>query len=148
MNNIGCAGCHRRTDPPGLALEHFDGLGQLRTMENGTMIDVSADLDGVKFTGAQGLGRLLRFDPRVPVSLVRNVYAYGVGRKTEEHDEKYLLSQARVFARSGYRLPDLVVQIAASPEFFTVRFPSGVQPARSSNEPATVSPRKSGGNIQ
>ena len=27
----GCTACHRRSDPPGLALEHFDGLGQLRT---------------------------------------------------------------------------------------------------------------------
>src|SRR6185436_7582303 len=78
MNNKGCAGCHRRTDPPGLALEHFDGLGQLRTMENGSMIDVSAELNRVKFEGAQGLGKVLRNNPDVPATLVRKVYAYGV----------------------------------------------------------------------
>jgi hypothetical protein len=148
MNNVGCVGCHRRTDPPGLALEHFDGLGQLRTMENAARIDVSADLDGVKFTGAQGLGELLRQDPRVTTSLVRNVYAYGVGRKTEKQDEKYLSNQARVFARNGYRLPDLMVQIAASPEFFKVRLPGGIQHAPSSPAPATVPLQKSGGNVQ
>ena len=53
-------------------------------MENGARIDVSADLDGVKFEGAQGLGKFLRDDPRVPACLVRNVYAYGVGRKTDD----------------------------------------------------------------
>jgi hypothetical protein len=146
MNNIGCAGCHRRTDPAGLALEHFDGLGQLRRMENGTVIDVSAELDGVKFTGAQGLGRLLRLDTRVPVSLVRNLYAYGVGRKTEEPDEKYLLSQAGIFARNGYRLPDLMVQIAATPEFFKVRFPGGVQRAKSVAGRARQPQQEFGGN--
>jgi len=132
MNNPGCAGCHRRSDPPGLALEHFDGLGQLRTMENGTTIDVSAEINGgVKFEGAQGLGKFLHDDRRVPASLVRNVYAYAVGRKTEEQDEVYLVDQTRAFAGNGYRLPDLMVQIASSPEFFRVVVPGGVQSAPS-----------------
>ena len=131
MKNTGCAGCHRRTDPPGLALEHFDGLGQLRTEENGTRIDVSADLFGVKIEGAQGLGRFLHDDSRVPACLVRNVYAYGVGRNLDEQDEDYLAKQDRAFASTGYRLPDLMVQIASSPEFFRVVLPGGVQRASS-----------------
>ncbi len=137
MNNKGCVGCHRRTDPPGLALEHFDGLGQLRTMENGMRIDVNADLEGKKFEGAQGLGNLLRDDPRVPATLVRNVYAYGVGRKTEAQDDAYLSDQTKRFTNNGYRLPDLMAQIAASPEFFRVAVPSGVQ--RLSSPPAAKS---------
>jgi hypothetical protein len=123
MKNKGCAACHRITDPPGLALEHFDGLGQLRTMENGAKIDVNADLYGVKFEGAQGLGKVLRNNPDVCACLVRKVYAYGVGRKTEQRDEDYLSNQARAFAGAGYRLPDLMAQIASSPEFFKVVFP-------------------------
>jgi Protein of unknown function (DUF1585)/Protein of unknown function (DUF1588) len=117
--------CHRRTDPLGLALEHFDGLGQLRTTENGARIDVSSQLDDVKFEGAQGLGQFLHDDPRVPPCLVRNVYAYGVGRETDAQDEDYLLDQTKAFASNGYRLPDLMVQIASSPEFFKVLVPSG-----------------------
>ncbi|HEU0176977.1 MAG TPA: DUF1592 domain-containing protein [Blastocatellia bacterium] len=147
MNNKGCAGCHRRTDPPGLALEHFDGLGQLRTTENGMSIDVSAELDGVKFEGAQGLGKLLQDDPRVPASLVRNVYAYGVGRKTEERDESYLSDQTRAFVRNGYRLPDLMAQIASSPEFFRVVVPSGAQHA-SSTPAATAAPKETKGGFR
>jgi hypothetical protein len=138
MNNKGCAGCHRRTDPPGLALEHFDGLGQLRTMENGMKIDVRADLDGVKFDGAQGLGKLLRDDPRVPASVVRNIYAYALGRKTDERDEAFLSNQTRAFANNGYRLPDLMTQIASSPEFFRVVVPSAVKRASSTPGAATA----------
>jgi len=149
MNNPGCAGCHRRSDPPGLALEHFDGLGQLRTMENGTRIDVSAEINGdVKFEGAQGLGKFLHDDPRVSACLVRNVYAYAVGRKTEEQDVDYLLDQAKAFASNGYRLPDLMVQIASSPEFFRVVVPSGVQRASSTPAAATAPLQKPGGVFQ
>jgi len=148
MNNPGCAGCHMRSDPPGLALEHFDGLGQLRTMENGTMIDVSADIYGVKLNGAQGLGKFLHDDPRVPACLVRNVYAYAVGRKTEKQDVDYLFDQAKAFASNGYRLPDLMVQIASSPEFFRVVVPSGVQRASSTPAAATAPLQKPGGVFQ
>ena len=129
MENTGCTVCHRRSDPPGLALEHFDGLGQLRTSENGVPIDVSADLNGVKLTGAAGLAKYLHDDPKVPACLVRNVYAYGVGRKTGIREEDYLADQTKIFASNGYRVPDLMVQIASSPEFFKVAAPSGTRTA-------------------
>ena len=139
MNNTGCAACHRRSDPPGLTLEHFDGLGQLRTMENGARIDVSADLNGNAFEGAQGLGKFLHDDKRVPACLVRDVFAYGVGRKTDSQDMDYLSGETKVFAGTGYRLPDLMVQIASSPGFFKVVLPEGAP---------RVSPTKKSGALQ
>lgn len=140
MENTGCTACHRRSDPPGLALEHFDGLGQLRLLENGSPIDVTADLNGKKFTGAQGLGKLLHEDPRVPACLVRNVYAYGVGRKTDDRDEDYLADQGKAFASNGYRLPDLMMQIASSKEFFKAVIPSGARPAATAAQTTSISP--------
>jgi len=142
MNNPGCAGCHRRTDPPGLALEHFDGLGQLRTTENGSPIDVSAEVKHVKIDGATGLGKFLHDDPRVIGCLVHNVFAYGIGRAPDEHDDDYLSSDAKAFAAAGYRLPDLMMQIASSPEFFRVVAPSvaaaGTQAGANAGNPAPV----------
>lgn len=128
MENTGCTVCHRRSDPPGLALEHFDGLGQLRTLENGTPIDVSAELNGVEFVGARGLGEFLYNDERVPACLVRNVYAYSVARQTVYTDQAFLNQQEQVFADNGYRVPDLFRQIASTPEFFEVVFPEGTKP--------------------
>ena len=144
MENTGCTTCHKRSDPPGLALEHFDGLGQFRASENGASIDVSADLNGIKLVGAQGLAGYLREDPKVPECLVRNVFAYGVGRKTGIRDEDYLTDQTKAFISNGYRVPDLVVQIAASPEFFKVTVPAGAR-ATSTSE-AAVSPQKTASN--
>jgi hypothetical protein len=128
MDNEGCASCHQLMDPPGLALEHFDSLGQLRTQENGETIDVSAELDGMKFTGAAGLSDYMRGNKRIPQCLVRNVFAYGVGRAVEAEDQDYLTGQTKTFAAKGHRYPDLLASIASSPEFFNVRAPAGATP--------------------
>jgi hypothetical protein len=148
MENAGCTVCHRRSDPPGLALEHFDGLGQLRTSENGVPIDVSADLNGVKLIGAEGLAKYLHDDPKVPACLVRNVYAYGVGRKTGIREEDYLADQTKIFASNGYRVPDLMVQIASSPEFFKAAALSGARIAAVVPAAATIPVRQSARNQQ
>lgn len=152
MGTPGCAGCHRPVDPLGLALEHFDGLGQLRTTENGAPIDVSAELGGVKFEGAQGLGQYLHDNPRVPACLVRNVYAYGVGHKTDAQDSAFLSDQTKAFASGGYRFPDLMLQIASSPQFFKFNIPSGADhtplTAAAATEPTKTSAAASTGVAQ
>ena len=126
MENTGCTACHRRSDPPGLALEYFDGIGQLRKYENGHLIDVSADFNGKQFEGAKGLADYLKNDPRIPACIVRNVYAYGTGRKTDFWDEDYLADQTAAFAENGYRFKELLQQIPSTPEFFKVQIPEGV----------------------
>lgn len=130
QENAGCSVCHRLSDPPGLALEHFDGIGQLRKFENGELIDVSAEVDGTKFTGAKGLGHMLRNEKKVPECLVRNVYAYGIGRTTTFRDEDYLIGETKAFAADGYRFKSLLTNIATSPGFFRVAQPSGLSPAK------------------
>ncbi|MFC3079644.1 DUF1592 domain-containing protein [Phenylobacterium terrae] len=131
MSNPGCAACHRISDPAGLALEHFDGLGQRRTLENGTLIDVSSEINGRKFEGAQGLGQLLYDDPKTAACLVRNAYAYGTGRAPDEdEDEDYLAAQAKAFAADGYRFRALLTRIGSSPELFKVVVPARPKPAQ------------------
>ncbi|PCJ22587.1 MAG: hypothetical protein COA96_13950 [SAR86 cluster bacterium] len=128
MENAGCSSCHGRSDPAGLALEHFDGLGQFRTLENGVFIDVSATLyDGSKFTGAQGLGEFLHDDPRIPSCLVRNVFSYGVAQLPRYEDRDYLQEQTELFANNGYRISTLFEEIASTAEFYHVRIPEGIK---------------------
>ncbi len=51
-----CAGCHKLTDPLGLALENFDSAGEFRTNENDVPIDASGELNGKQFVGPAGAG--------------------------------------------------------------------------------------------
>ena len=73
---------------------------------------------------------MLRNDKKVPECLVRNVYAYGVGRPTTFRDEDYLIAETKAFADDGYRFKDLLTNIVTSSGFFKVAQPTGLGPAK------------------
>lgn len=125
-----CAGCHRITDPIGLALEGLDGAGQARRFENGVSIDVSSDLDGVPFDDATGLGRALANNPAISSCLVGRAFAYAVGRPLLASDRPALIALERGFANSGYRFPALLRHIALSPAFTAITPPNADASAR------------------
>lgn len=118
--DLSCKGCHQLMDPVGLALENFDGIGAFRTHENGTWIDTHGDLDGVDYEGAAGLAVALSRHPAVPACLVDTVYRYAVGREIESGERAFVSHLENRFARSGYRLPDLLRETVTSEAFFTV----------------------------
>ena len=120
MTNPGCSSCHLLSDPAGLTLEKFDGLGQFRQQENGVQIDVSARIGGRDFSGAAGLGRYLHDSPLIADCLVKNVHYYGVGRPADHRDIAYLRKQTEAFAEGGYQLANLYRSILSDPEFFKV----------------------------
>jgi hypothetical protein len=128
MTNPGCSSCHLLSDPPGLALERFDGLGQYRTTENGAPIDVSAEFGGKTFSGSTGLGRYMHDSPNVPDCLARRVHAYGAGRVNSTGDMKQIASAKEGFAASGYRWAALLREILSDPQFYAVSMPEGVAP--------------------
>lgn len=124
-----CAGCHKIMDPMGLALEHFDGSGEYRTVENGVPIDTSGQLDGVKFTDAIGLGAAVRNNPAVASCLVQRVTAYAFGQELAPGQQVFVRKLQAGFAENGYRLPDLLRAIASSPELYQAAAPAGVTTA-------------------
>ncbi len=115
-----CAGCHRIMDPIGLTLEHFDGAGQFRDDENGAAIDTSGELDGVAYTDAAGLGAALAKNAAVPACLVKRLYGYGTGRISTSAEKPILTYLEERFAKEGYRVPELLRDIALSDAFYQV----------------------------
>lgn len=115
-----CAGCHKLTDPIGLALEHFDGAGQYREFENGEAIDATGDLDGKPFENARGLGSTLRDNPALASCLVMRLYTYSVGRPADRSEAKWMKYLNDRFSQQGYRVPDLLRTIATSTAFYAV----------------------------
>lgn len=113
-----CSSCHDLSDPVGLTLEHYDSIGQFRMEENGAIIDVAAEINGKPVEGASGLAQSLKEDDKVPACLVQNLYAYGIGRAAEPTEADFLEAQTNKFARNGYKYPDLLKQLAGTPEFF------------------------------
>jgi hypothetical protein len=116
-----CKGCHKITDPIGLALENFDTIGGHRDRENGAEIDTNGELDGVKYHGAQGLGETMRNNPKVPACLVKNVYGYAVGRAPSKGEVAWLSGRIQPqFAAQGYHFPELLRVLATDDMFKTV----------------------------
>jgi hypothetical protein len=115
-----CAGCHKITDPIGLALEHFDGSGQYRDTEKGAPIDVSGAFNDKPFEGAAGLGQSLHDQPALTSCLVKRVYTYATGGTVSADDTTTLNYFEGRFARAAYRMPDLLRSIALSEVFVTV----------------------------
>ena len=115
-----CTGCHRITDPMGLALENFDSDGVFRTTENGAAINTSGVLDGVEFTNAPGLGKAVRDNPATTRCLVNRLTSYALGRGPAKAEDTWMESLQAAFAAKGYRVPDLMRSIVTSPEFYQV----------------------------
>lgn len=118
-----CAGCHKIMDPIGLSLENFDGIGRLRTEENGSRIDISGEFDGVRYQDVGGLAQALH-DSAGPTScLIDRLVKYGVGRAPTRGEKEWMLYLSKRFAADGYRLRALLRSIALSDGFYAVTAP-------------------------
>jgi hypothetical protein len=120
LSDSECASCHKLTDPMGLALEKFDGIGRFRETENGAPIDTVASLENTEFDGAGGLGAALRNHPAVTSCLVQSMYRYATGRSTDRTTRPFLAYIEKRFAQAHYRVPDLMRAIATSKTFYAI----------------------------
>jgi hypothetical protein len=114
-----CAGCHKITDPVGLSLERFDGIGAARTLENGAPIDVSGAMDGIDFTGGTGLGKTLAASPDTTQCVAGRALQYATGMSSEDSGP-YIEELDKRFSASGYGIRALFRQVATMPEAYRV----------------------------
>ncbi|MGI9110263.1 MAG: DUF1592 domain-containing protein [Opitutales bacterium] len=129
-----CASCHSRMDAIGFAFEKFDGVGLLRTTDEGKPIDPSGRLsDGRTFAGAGELKQLLR---KVGVKVVRNLSTklliYGLGRGLDYYDGPAVDRITDSAMKSGNRFSSLVLGVVMSDPFRLRRGTSQVEPGSES----------------
>ncbi|WP_395337343.1 DUF1592 domain-containing protein [Novosphingobium sp. BL-8H] len=113
-----CAGCHKITDPIGLPLERFDGIGAFRATENDAPIDVSGAMDDAAFSGADGLGKAIASSQDATMCVTSRALEYATGRPSENGE---LVEQLeRRFAADGYRLRKLIEMVATLPQTYEI----------------------------
>jgi hypothetical protein len=117
LEQDGCSSCHLLTDPIGLGLEQFDGIGSFRTMDGGAPIDASGDLDGVPFKDAAGLALAVRDHPAFAPCLVEQLSRHALGRSTGEGEDEAADWLFARFAEREHRLQPLWMDLAVSPLF-------------------------------
>ena len=115
-----CAGCHKITDPIGLALENFNSAGETRTTENGAPIDTSGELNGKAFDGVLQVTKLIRDDPATTSCLVNRAFSYGTARPPADNEKAWLASLQTELKKDGVKWRDLMRRLAKSPDFYTI----------------------------
>jgi hypothetical protein len=112
-----CASCHRLSDPMGLALEHFDGIGRYREDDQGYAIDTSGDLDGRAFDGLGGLALAVHDHPDFTRCLVTGALRYAQGHPLSEGEDELVDWFDARFARDGWSWSRLLEDVMASDGF-------------------------------
>ncbi len=115
-----CAACHELFDPMGLPLESFDAMGRYREMDEGLPVDPSGTFDGVPVADSVELGEVVASSERVARCLVQHYYSYAVGHEIRPGDASVIDGLKASFEASGYRLKDLIVEVASSDAFAAV----------------------------
>ena len=121
----GCASCHDKIDPLGLALEGFDPIGRRRTRDlAGRPVDAGVRLQpGIEFQDLSGLRTYLLEQRREEflANFCRKLLGYALGRSVEVSDEKLLAEVLQALERADFRFSAAVATIVRSPQFLHQR---------------------------
>jgi hypothetical protein len=116
-----CATCHRTIDPPGRAMERFDGIGRWRfrdeigiAVEDDTTIEVDGQQHDIR--GAIQLGEVLANSNQVARCAVEQLTQHAFGRRLDPHTIDRFVAD---FEDSDRNLVELFRAIATSPTFRT-----------------------------
>ena len=117
--NRSCARCHDPMDPIGFAFEHFDAIGQWRSLESGQPVDASGSLpDGTRFAGLAGLEEGLLKRPELFVrTLTEKLLIFALGRGIEPFDAPAVRKIVRGAAVDDYRFSAIILRLVASDPF-------------------------------
>ena len=107
-------------DPLGLPLESFDAIGRYRTTENGLMIDPSGEFDGTVVADSKELGVAVGASETVAHCITERYYSYAVGHAVRDVDGSVVNDLYAAFAASGYKLPQLTLDVAGHDAFASV----------------------------
>ena len=116
--NPSCKACHAVFDPYGLSLEQFDGIGKYRTTYgDGTTIDPTAELEGIKFTGIEGLADTVTKDPKFSECISDFMFSYGLGRLVTDADRPYLATVKEEWMKGTPSIRRLVQSLVLAETF-------------------------------
>ncbi len=114
-----CAGCHKKIDPLGFALENFDPIGRWREEVSGGAVDNQGELPtGEKLDGVEGLRTVLMAREELFArNVARRLLEYALGREPEYFDEAAVRKIVAGAEVSGHRLSAYVLGVVQSHPF-------------------------------
>jgi len=120
-NKVSCMDCHRKIDPFGVVFENYDAVGRFQLKFNEKIIDTKSKLpDGTEVDGIDGIKDYildLKKD-NFTKSLVKNLFAYALGRDVNFADEKEINNIVKEVKDDDYRFRTIIEQIVLSHSFY------------------------------
>jgi hypothetical protein len=122
-----CAGCHRRFDVFGLAMEGYGPVGEARTKDlAGRVIDASATFPGAfqgsGFRGVQAYIKEKRQQDFLD-NISRKLLSYALSRSLQLSDDPVVAQMTTRMSATGYQFGSLVETIVTSRQFLNRRRP-------------------------
>lgn len=114
-----CASCHDMMDPIGLALEHFDAVGQWRDDDQGGTIETANTFfTGEPFEGHGEMIDLIVESESLERCATTKIMTYAMGRlATEEKDWCAIDAATYSAVQSGGSFSDIIAEVAKSAPF-------------------------------
>ena len=135
-----CVQCHQLMDPIGFALETFDGIGLVRTHDEGTPVDAKArTFDSTEIDGPAGVRDWLasRYSKQFVAVATEKLLTYGLGRGLDHRDMPLVRALSREAAAANNRFSAIVLGVVKSQPFHmnTRSVPPSTTTASSSQAP-------------
>ena len=139
-----CVQCHQLMDPIGFALETFDGIGLVRSHDEGTPVDAKArTFDSTQIEGPSGVRDWLaaNYSKQFVAVAAEKLLTYGLGRGLDYRDMPLVRALARDAGQSENRFSALVLGVVKSQPFqMNTR---SVSPATTTASASTTAPTAS-----
>ena len=117
--NVVCASCHNRIDPPGFTLSNFDGIGRWQDKDNGKQINALGEMqDGAKLNGPAELKKyLVKNKQKFIHTFCNKLLAFALGRSLSYYDYCTVKTMQLELEANQYRFHALVKAVVLSQPF-------------------------------
>lgn len=117
-----CFDCHQLTDPFGFAFENFDGLGRLRTEDNGLPVDstgVYPYSEGIAFADSAELMAILAESPLAHGCYAKNLTEFTMARSLTKDDAPLVTELQQRSSAKDASLVELITALVSSEGYRT-----------------------------
>lgn len=114
-----CAGCHKKIDPLGFALDNFDAVGSWRESTAENKLDTEGVLpSGEKFNGVRELKQIiLKQQDTFTHNVIEQTLIYALGRELDYFDEAPVRKIQADLQQQGHKFSTLILGIVQSYPF-------------------------------
>ena len=116
-----CVGCHSLINEPGYAFEGYDGIGRIRTEDNGAPIDAAGTLitaeGDLTFDGGVDLATQLAQHPQAQRCYLTQWFRYASARQETDLDQCTLDGLHEAMLDGGYDIREMLVNLTQTVSF-------------------------------